>query len=241
VSVARPAGPTEGRRWHGVTNATLCALFVLVAAADWLVERVLPARATGVAKLAVLGGVVAFGALVMVLSAREMAMDRRDLRAGVRYGALAACVVVLALIVLVAVPSSRAHFLHSRVRHDSTAEHWLLPLLVIPLGTAVYEEVIFRGVLLGAALRRWNTYTSVIVTSVAFGLWHLPVAASDPATSGATGPAPYLATFAFTAAAGVAFAVLRLRSKSVVAPVLAHVATNSGAYVAALVALHVWH
>ena len=44
-------------------------------------------------------------------------------------------------------------------------------------------------------------------------------------------------TIAVTTVAGVLFAWLRLRSGSLVAPILAHIATNSFAYVGALVAL----
>ena len=190
------------------------------------------------AKALILTGLVAFGLFVMGLSSQELGMDRHDARRGIAYGAAAAGVVVVGLLVLIAIPASRAHFVHSRVGRDTTTMHWLLPLLVIPLGTAVYEEVIFRGVLLGATLRRWGPRAAVIVTSVAFGLWHLPVAASDPATSAVSGPRAFAATFIFTAVAGAVFAVLRLRSRSIVAPILAHIATNSGAYVAALVALH---
>jgi membrane protease YdiL (CAAX protease family) len=42
-----------------------------------------------------------------------------------------------------------------------------------------------------------------------------------------------LGTIAATTAAGIVFALLRLRSGSLLAPVLAHVATNSFAYLGA--------
>ena len=46
-------------------------------------------------------------------------------------------------------------------------------------------------------------------------------------------PAHVLGTVAATAAAGVGFALLRLRSRSVAAPVLAHAAVNQLGYAAA--------
>ena len=57
------------------------------------------------------------------------------------------------IVVLVAVPGTRSYFDDSSVAADSTAQRVLQPLLFIPLGTVVFEEVIFRGVLLGCAAR----------------------------------------------------------------------------------------
>ncbi len=47
-----------------------------------------------------------------------------------------------------------------------------LVLLVISLGPVV-EELLFRGVLLSALLRRWRVIPSVLITSVLFALAHL--------------------------------------------------------------------
>ena len=46
-------------------------------------------------------------------------------------------------------------------------------LVEIPIGTAVYEEVVFRGVILGLALRRLPPLPATLVTSALFGLWHV--------------------------------------------------------------------
>ena len=47
-------------------------------------------------------------------------------------------------------------------------------------------------------------------------------------------------TVSLTTAAGLAFVWLRLRSNSLVAPALAHVATNSLAYLAVVVTVELW-
>jgi len=228
----------EVPRWRGVTDLNLLILGSAIATTDWVVERALPHVAGDVAKVLALAMFLAFGYWILELSDSELGLARRDVRRGVVVGMGAAGVIIVVIAALVFVPASRSHFLDSRVARDSWSQHWLVPLLGIPLGTAVFEEIIFRGVLLGAACRRWRLPGAVAVTSVAFGLWHIPVATSDATTSHS--PAALVGTFVVTTLAGVLFALLRLRSGSVVAPILAHIATNSGAYAAALVALRLW-
>ncbi len=43
----------------------------------------------------------------------------------------------------------------------------------IPLGTAVFEEVAFRGVLFGLLMRRRGTATAIWLSSALFGLYHI--------------------------------------------------------------------
>ena len=112
---------------------------------------------------------------------------------------------------------------------------------------AVPEELAFRGVLLGSALHLWPPWRASLATSVLFGLWHvaptLRTMKGNAAISGASGTllgqgAVVLGAVAVTTAAGLVFCWLRLRSRSLLAPTLAHVATNGLALVVAWVAVH---
>lgn len=103
----------------------------------------------------------------------------------------------------------------------------------IPLGTALAEELLFRSALLGLLLRRTSSRRAARWSSLAFGLWHVPPAAAahgSGRTFGSTFPlgsgGHVLASVLATAAAGKVLAELRLRSRSVLAPVLAHLAAN---------------
>jgi membrane protease YdiL (CAAX protease family) len=104
-------------------------------------------------------------------------------------------------------------------------------LVRIPLGTVLWEEVAFRGVLLAALGRLLSLRGAIGVSAVLFGLWHVRPALGALAADGlAAGPlartgAVVLACLG-TAAAGVPFAELRLRSGSLLAPALLHLATN---------------
>jgi membrane protease YdiL (CAAX protease family) len=80
-----------------------------------------------------------------------------------------------------------------------------------------------------------------VISSALFGLWHvLPtldaLAANNLAGSAAARTVAVMGAVALTGVVGVIFCALRLRSGSLVAPAVAHVATNSlGALAAATV------
>ena len=101
-------------------------------------------------------------------------------------------------------------------------------LVVIPLATVVMEELAFRGVLLGLLRRIVDDRRALLAAAALFGLWHIPGTLDD-------GPGAVIGTVLATAVAGIVFGWLRLGSDSLVAPVLAHVATNSVTFVLAWV------
>jgi uncharacterized protein len=173
--------------------------------------------------------------------ARDLGLDREQLGQGLRLGAAAAAVLAVVLIVGAALPATRELFADRRV--DPHSVLLLYHTLVrIPLGTVVLEETLFRGVLLGLALRRWSPPVAVAFSSVLFGLWHLLPA------RGLSGFNPMVATatqgtlrhglvivlaVAATALAGAIFCWLRLRTGSLAAPSMLHLAGNSLAFLLA--------
>jgi membrane protease YdiL (CAAX protease family) len=208
-------------------------------ATDVVTTRLAPPHSDAALKLAILVAFLVWARQWVGLSWEELGLARAKVGSGFRVGVLAALVVAAAIFVLVAVPWSRSYFQTDRVAADSTAERFLEPLVFIPIGTVVFEEVIFRGVLLGVLLRSGPRRRAVVVSSALFGLWHLPPAFSDASGKGtAEAVGVIVGTIAVTTVAGVLFAWLRIRSGSLVAPILGHIATNSFAYVGAVVALH---
>ena len=174
--------------------------------------------------------------------ARDLGLDREDLGQGLRLGAAAAAVLAVVLIVGAALPATRELFTDRRVDQHSATLLLYHTLVRIPLGTVVLEETLFRGVLLGLALRRWSPPVAVAFSSVLFGLWHLLPA------RGLSGFNPVVATaaqgslrhvlaivlaVAATALAGAVFCWLRLRTGSLAAPAVVHLAGNSLAYLLA--------
>jgi len=165
-----------------------------------------------------------------------------DMAHGARAGAAAAGLAAAMVVGSVAAPRTRGLFADARVTEASRAQAAYDVLVRIPLTTALTEELLFRGVVLGAWRRAVGTPAAVAVSSFAFGLWHvLPALEShehNPAGAGISArvggrPVHVGGTVAATAAAGTLFATLRLGSRSVVAPVVAHAAVNQLGYLAA--------
>jgi CAAX protease family protein len=111
-------------------------------------------------------------------------------------------------------------------------------LIRIPIGTALWEETAFRGVLQAALCRVLPGPAAILVTSGVFGAWHVRPTVAALRVNGLAGDrrravAGTCAGVAGTAVAGALLSWLRLRSGRLAAPVLLHAAVNSGALVAA--------
>jgi membrane protease YdiL (CAAX protease family) len=176
----------------------------------------------------------------------DLGLGRADVPTGVRYGAGAFGLVLLVLVGAAVLPAMNG-FLHDS-RAQISGGRLLFELGVsIVLLTAIPEEFAFRGVLLGSALRLWGPWRASLVTSVLFGLWHieptLHTMRDNRAVAGAAASVGgqvlvVLGAVAVTFAAGLVFCWLRLRSRSLIAPVMAHAAINGLALTVAWFAIH---
>lgn len=150
---------------------------------------------------------------------------------GLRVGATIGAVSSVGIVLGALNPNTRDHFLDERVLDASPREIAGRSLVRIPLGTAVYEELVFRSVVLGLALRRWPVVPAVAVTSALFGLWHVLPTLRDHGANDLTSGQPrhraVAGAVALTSAAGVMFAWQRLRTNSVITPIVTHAASNA--------------
>ena len=115
----------------------------------------------------------------------------------------------------------------------ATPAVWFRVLIAIPVGTAVCEELMFRGVLLATLDRLTTTRWSTAITSALFGLWHVAAEASRTGGIGATVIPGVLATAAVSA---FVLIPLRRRSGDLAAPIAVHAVANIGVFVAVLLA-----
>lgn len=172
-------------------------------------------------------------ALRYALTKADLGLERSQVGSGLRWGGAAFALVLVVVIVASAIPATSG-FLHDS-RGDIPLSRLILDLVGIALLTVIPEELLFRGVLLGAAMKKWGTATGVVTTSVLFGFWHIfptlstaggneKFSQADSTTLGRLG----LVTGAVvtTTIAGLIFSWLRVRSQSLVAPMVAHFATN---------------
>jgi CAAX protease family protein len=176
----------------------------------------------------------------------DVGLGRADAGAGLRYGAGAFGVVLLVLTVAAAIPATNGFLHDSRAQIDGGRLLYELGVPILLL-TAIPEEFAFRGVLLGSALRLWGPWRASVITSALFGLWHIAPTLhtmSDnhlfrgEAASVAGQVLLVVGSIVVTFVAGLVFCWLRLRSRSLIAPVMAHVATNGLALTVAWVAVH---
>jgi uncharacterized protein len=170
----------------------------------------------------------------------DLGLGRADASTGLRWGLAIAGVVAVGLAVGIALPPIRGLFHDQRVADLSGAGLAYEALVRIPLGTALFEEIAFRGVLLALLLRLTSTIPAVAVSSALFGLWHIlptisALRANDLAEGIAATFGAVVGAVVVTGIGGVLLCALRLHTGSLVAPVVAHTATNSLAIAAAFV------
>ena len=169
----------------------------------------------------------------------DLGLDRHAAGAGLRWGIGAGTALAVGVAVAGRAAPTRGHFVDERVTAHDRRRATVELAARIPLETALAEEVIFRGALLGIALQHRSAPAAVLTSSTLFGLWHvLPTLGGlDGSAVGAVAGESRSARVAAvagvvgaTAAAGCGFAILRLRSGSLLAPVLAHAVLNMASF-----------
>ncbi len=211
------------RGWFAACIAGLAAYDVVRSA--WLPGGA--HLAVNVAAAAALGGV----AIASRLTAAELGLAGGAVASGLRWGGAAFAAVALPVAAAAAVHPSWFEVDRAQV---SGGELLRDVLVVIPLGTVLLEELAFRGVLTGLAGRLMSSGRSLLAVAALFALWHVPGAWKSAFDDGwGTAGLASAGTVAATFGAGLAFGWLRQRSRSLLAPSLAHLATNTVPYAAA--------
>jgi uncharacterized protein len=176
----------------------------------------------------------------------DLGLGRADVGAGLRYGAGAFGVVLLILAVAAVIPATNGFLHDSRAQIDGGRLLYELGVPIVLL-TAIPEEFAFRAVLLGSGLRLWGPRRASLITSALFGLWHiaptLHTMSDNHVFRGAAASVAgqvllVIGSIVVTFIAGLIFCWLRLRSGSLIAPVMAHVATNGLALTVAWFTVH---
>jgi uncharacterized protein len=173
---------------------------------------------------------------------RELGLEPADAPDGLRLGLATLPAIGAAVALALASPTARRFFADERVSGSSTRELAYHAFVRIPLATALTEELLFRSALYGVGLHAHGRDRAVASSAIAFGLWHIiPALRSHDANPAGADLADRVggragtvaATVLATAAAGVGFAWLRTRSRSVVASAVAHAGMNIAGLAAA--------
>lgn len=182
---------------------------------------------------------VAFAALVLVgarrsgLTLADMGLTRRGaLKAALAGSALAAVGAVGALAVMRFPPLLGEPVSYGPAATVGGAALAVHILVLVPLAVVVPEELAFRGALLAALRRRYRIAPAVAISAGVFMLWHMTIVgltlgqtslAASAVFSALGAAVAFLAVFA----GGVAFALLRIATGHLAAPIAAHWGFNA--------------
>jgi uncharacterized protein len=231
-----------GHQARGVEGVGRLGLALVVLAVAVVVDRAVPGVHVAV-------GLGLAACLVVIaraqgLAAADLGLARSTWPAGLRLGAAAAALVAVAYALAYLLTPVR-QVLPDAGGGVGRQALWAV-LVVIPLGTVLPEELAFRGLLLPLLARRYGVPAATLLSSGLFGLWHVLASlgggAANVAMAGVVGGdaagtvVRVIATVLFTSLAGVVLCWLRLRSGSLLAPVLAHWTVNGLGVIVALVA-----
>jgi len=231
----RPGTPARSTRPRDIgfaiaSCAVLAAYNNVINRHPWHYQRYVALNACATA--AALSAAAASG-----LTAADMGFAREQWPPGRLATGLAAGAAGTWLLVAV-VPAARPVLNDKRINSLNGRAVAYQAVVRIPIGTVLWEETAFRGVL-QAALRRVMPQTAaIVVTSAVFGIWHIrptlqALRVNGLASDRRQATARLAAGVAATTASGVLLSWLRARSGSLAAPVLLHLATNSGGMAAA--------
>ena len=172
---------------------------------------------------------VAAALFVAKLAPADLGLARERLTRGAATGlALAvAAALPVALVLAVCAAAGIDAFAFDNVNGVSGAGALYWALLLYPLHTVVFEEVLFRGVLQGLAVRAFRAGPGIALTAAAFALWHVVLdyqVLGEATVSGQ--PALFvlfqLVVLAAIFAGGLLLGWLRERTGSLLAPVAFH-------------------
>ena len=211
----------------------------LIAAHNIAQNTVLNRRGYVVGNLLVAGTLAALGKAAG-LGFTDMGLSLELKRSDLQAAGVVTAVTLAGSSIALAHPKSRAMLRDERA-HDSSSQIAHKTLVRFPIGTALFEEATFRGVL--PALAGRSSAAGDFVSAGFFGLWHvIPTARALPGSPlsqdmnlAGRGKA-IVAGCGATALAGLGFSFLRRRSGSIVLPWLIHTVFNTITYLAGVLA-----
>jgi hypothetical protein len=162
------------------------------------------------------------GTGLVAVSRSSLGLRPPALWSGTRHGLAAGAAVAFGVAALTALPPVRAAMARRDLPEHTT--RWLL--LNIPIGTVWPEEAAYRATLGSVAEGAFGPTGGRLLQAAAFGLWHIV----DARVTGQ----PVIGTVLVTGVGGWLFGWLHARSGSLAAPMLAHLAVNEAAGLAAL-------
>lgn len=175
------------------------------------------------------------------LNLGEIGLSRKNIKSGLKYGLLSLFIIAVSFVIVFLFYGQL--FKDPRY-HNSFYDTFYAIFILLPLKTVLFEELAYRGIGLALLLKiKENKLFAVSISSIAFGIWHISssigvngynITDNFSVTKSLFVGASVLAT----TAAGFVLCELRFRSKSLLAPIIAHWSINAVALILATVSWH---
>jgi membrane protease YdiL (CAAX protease family) len=168
-------------------------------------------------------------ALLIGLDFKSVGLSKSSIKNGVKLALPFMLLIIAGAFILFVINPEL--FKDSRYQLSRQSMLYLI-FISLPIFTVIFEELAFRGVLFGTLLHITSTKYAVVISSLAFGLWHIFTANSInlDALSGGVFVSKSIIIFGVvlaTSFAGALFTWLRIKSDSLIAPMLVHWTINA--------------
>lgn len=175
------------------------------------------------------------------LSPSELGLAAKQVKASAIWGVVLGLVLALPPVAFIALaPYVTGEPVQAGEINDLSGSEMAVRLAFrVPVGTALFEEVAFRGVLYAVWLRAADLRRTVVGTGLVFALWHTVITFKSVSEADVVDSAPlialgYVGSLLGLFVGGAAFALLRWRTGGVAGPFFFHW------MVVALMTLAVW-
>jgi membrane protease YdiL (CAAX protease family) len=167
------------------------------------------------------------------LSRSEIGVTRRGFGKSFLWGlAFTAAVILPLVLALKFLPVTGLKIGPPRLDGITSATIWSRVFFRIPLGTVLFEEMLFRGIFFGYLKRRQTPVRAVLISSLFFAFWHIVpayevVSYNFRIGSILLGVIYWVVGMAGAFIAGLGFAFIRKRTDNLAGCLLAHYLINS--------------
>ncbi len=219
-------------------------IFVLVY--GFLLARFVPKKWYAWINIAVALGAVGYG-LLNGLTLSQLGLGIRYMPRAALLGIAISIPVIIGIVATATIPKFHKLFSDAPSKHASPKTTWFELGIRIPFGTALSEEVLFRGVLLGLLLQLNGVLLSISISAILFGLWHIVPTLNTlkehdsfsqlAAISKQKKWGSVFITVLVTTAAGFGFGYLRVWNNSLITPWIVHTVINSVAVLSGFLSL----
>ena len=182
--------------------------------------------------LAVLGLVWFWSRKYLNLTARDIGWAKQNLGKSVLYGLGLSAVVVLPFVILLCLlPALGFDVKTPRLEAVARDIFWWRIFVRIPIGTAFFEEMLFRGIFYGYLMKKMSQRKTILITSLFFAFWHIipayeVVSQHLQITSIGMFLGLWFVLMLGSFVGGILFAWIRYRTKNIAGCVIAHALIN---------------